>query len=125
MKPPGRVEAEKPRSIQQKVGAAVRLSQEQPSDEDLYWQASETRRSRSIQPKTSTRRIYMHARLTTAQQCKRERGTTAWQSPEDKRQSSSRPFVVASKDFHEQRAEEVRVDAESARSTRNNFRRES
>ena len=33
-------EAEEPRSIQQKVGAAVRLSQEQPSDEDEISQNS-------------------------------------------------------------------------------------
>ena len=31
------------------------------------------------------------------------------------------PFVVAAKDFHVQRAEGLRVDAESARSTRNSF----
>ena len=36
-------------------------------------------------------------------------------------QSSFRPFVVAAKDFHVQRAEGVRVDAESVRSTRNSF----
>ena len=65
----------------------------------------------------------MHARLITAQQCKRERGTAAWQSPEE-RDSSFEPFVVAAKDFHVQRAEEVRVDAESARSTRNSFLRQ-
>ena len=34
--------------------------------------ASETRRSRIIQQKTSTRRIQMHARLITAQQCRKD-----------------------------------------------------
>ena len=68
-------EVEKPRSIQQKVGAAVRLSQEQPSDEDqkaefMYkrgdaraavQEKTERNGTREVLPRTATTLVVLKA----------------------------------------------------------------